>query len=195
MSRGWVIFMFLIAAIVLCSHHTVAVENTAIYSQARTTLPNCSNSDKSKINKCMTNTTSIDKCCPLFKRTIGTNCKCYRYAKDLDNQALITLQAYCDVNNPCKRVQRVVAEAVATISATPRPLPRLQPKCSATDEAKVKKCMTNTTSMDACCPTFRSILGRSCPCFAYAMLLDNLALITIQAYCDVSNPCKQVQVI
>nr|XP_009616973.2 uncharacterized protein LOC104109369 [Nicotiana tomentosiformis] len=197
MSRWWVIFMFVMAAIVLCSHQTVAAENTATYSQARATLPNCSNNDKSKIKKCMTNTTSIDKCYPLFKRTIGTNCKCYRYAKDLDNQALITLRAYCDVNNPCKRVQRVVAEAVAIMSATPcpRPRPRPQPQCSATDEAKVKKCMTNTISIDACCPTFRSILGRSCPCFAYAMLLYNQALITIQAYCDVSNPCTQVQVI
>ncbi|XP_009768380.1 uncharacterized protein [Nicotiana sylvestris] len=195
MSRGWVVFMFVMAAIALCSHQTVVAEDLTTYSLPRASLPSCSNSDKSKIKKCMTTTASIDKCCTLFKRTIGTNCKCYRYAKDLDNQALITLQAYCDVNNPCKSVQRVAAEAVATIAATARPRPRPQPKCSASDEAKVKKCMTNTTSIDACCPTFQSILGRSCPCYAYAMLLDNQALITLQAYCDVSNPCKIVQVI
>jgi len=46
-----------------------------------------------------------NKCCPLFKRTIGANCKCYNYAEDLDSQALITLQSYCDINNPCKSVQ------------------------------------------------------------------------------------------
>ncbi|KAH0676668.1 hypothetical protein KY285_024469 [Solanum tuberosum] len=117
--------------------------------------------------------------------------------------ALITLQSYCDVNNPCKRVQKVVAdgsrtgtvEAVATISASPSPRvrPQAQTKCSAADKAKVKTCMTKTSSIDACCPTFRSILGKSCPCYNYAMKLDNQALITLEAYCDVNNPCNKVQ--
>ncbi|KAM3236306.1 putative protein isoform X1 [Capsicum annuum] len=172
MTRGCVILMFFMAAIAFCSHQQVVAKNIATYSQSRSS--NCSGSDKGKIKKCMTQTTSIDKCCPLFKRTIGANCKCYHYAEDLDNQVLITLESYCDVNNPCKHVQS-------------------QPKCSATDKAKVKTCMTKTSSIDACCPTFRSILGRSCPCYGYAMKLDNQVLITLQAYCDVSNPCKQVQ--
>lgn len=87
-------------------------------------------------------------------------------------------------------------EAIATISASPSPRPRPQPKlkCSADDKAKVKTCMTKTISIDACCPTFRSILGKSCPCYNYAMKLDNQVLITLEAYCDVSDPCKKVQV-
>ncbi|XP_015076025.1 uncharacterized protein LOC107020251 isoform X2 [Solanum pennellii] len=206
MTRGYVILMFLMAAFVLCSHQQAVAKNIATYSQSRfSATTSCSNSDKGKIKKCMTQTVSIDKCCPLFKRTIGANCKCYNYAEDLDNQALITLQSYCDINNPCKTVQKVVAdrsrtgtvEAVATISASPSPrvLPQAQPKCSAADKAKVKTCMTKTSSIDACCPTFRSILGKSCPCYNYAMKLDNQALITLEAYCDVNNPCNKVQVI
>uniref|UniRef100_M1D5Q0 Cysteine-rich extensin-2 n=1 Tax=Solanum tuberosum TaxID=4113 RepID=M1D5Q0_SOLTU len=109
--------MFLIAAVVLCSHQQAVAKNIA------SATTSCSDSDKGKLKKCMTQTVSIDKCCPLFKRTIGANCKCYNYAEDLDNQALITLQSYCDVNNPCKSVQKVVAdgsrtdtvEAVATL--------------------------------------------------------------------------------
>ncbi|KAH0676652.1 hypothetical protein KY285_024453 [Solanum tuberosum] len=200
MTRGYVILMFLMAAVVICSHQQAVAKNIA---SAATT--SCSNSDKGKIKKCMTQTVSIDKCCPLFKRTIGANCKCYNYAEGLDNQALITLQSYCDINNPCKSVQKVVGdgsrtgtvEAVATISASPIPQVRSQakPKCSAADKAKVKTCMTKTSSIDACCPTFRSILGKSCPCYNYAMKLDNQALITLEAYCDVNNPCNKVQVI
>ncbi|KAL3369407.1 hypothetical protein AABB24_009978 [Solanum stoloniferum] len=199
MTRGYVILMFLMAAVVLCSHQQAMAKNIA------SATTSCSDSDKGKIKKCMTQTVSIDKCCPLFKRTIGANCKCYNYAVDLDNQALITLQSYCDINNPCKSVQKVVAdgsrtdtvEAVATISASPssRLRPQAKPKCSAADKAKVKTCMTKTSSIDACCPTFRSILGKSCPCYNYAMKLDNQALITLEAYCDVNNPCNKVQVI
>ncbi|XP_059288101.1 uncharacterized protein LOC132041406 isoform X2 [Lycium ferocissimum] len=209
MTRGCVVLMFLMAAIAFCGHQQVVAKDVATYSKSRPSKPsNCSDSDTKKIKRCMTKTVSIDKCCPLYKRTIGTNCKCYRYAEDLDNQALITLESYCDVNNPCKSVQGVLVadgskagttEAVATISASPsprpRPRPRPQPKCSAADKAKVKTCMTKTSSIDECCPTFTSILGRSCPCYAYAIELDNQVFITLQAYCGVSNPCKQVQVI
>ncbi|WMV31413.1 hypothetical protein MTR67_024798 [Solanum verrucosum] len=206
MTRGYVILMFLIAAVAICSHQQAMAKNIATYSQSHfSATTSCSNSDKGKIKKCMTQTVSIDKCCPLFKRTIGANCKCYNYAEDLDNQALITLQSYCDINNPCKSVQKVVAdgsrtdtvEAVATISASPssRLRPQAKLKCSAADKAKVKTCMTKTSSIDACCPTFRSILGKSCPCYNYAMKLDNQALITLEAYCDVNNPCNKVQVI
>lgn len=106
MTRGYVILMFLMAAFVLSSHQQAVAKNIATYSQSRfSATTSCSNSDKGKIKKCMTQTVSIDKCCPLFKRTIGANCKCYNYAEDLDNQALITLQSYCDINNPCKTVQ------------------------------------------------------------------------------------------
>ncbi|KAF3636569.1 cryptochrome 2 (photolyase-like) [Capsicum annuum] len=136
----------------------------------------CSASDKEKVKTCMFNTTSIDACCPTFKSILGTSCPCYKYAEDLDNQVLITLEAYCDVDSPCKM--------------SPPP-----PSCSASDKEKVKTCMFNTTSIDACCPTFQSILGTSCPCYKYAEDLDNQVLTTLESYCDINSPCKGVQVI
>ncbi|KAG5568346.1 hypothetical protein H5410_064635 [Solanum commersonii] len=194
MTRGYVILMFLMAAVLLCSHQQAVAKNIVTYLQSRfSATTSCSDSDKGKIKKCMTQTVSIDKCCPLFKRTIGANCKCYNYAEDLDNQALITLQSYCDVNNPCKSVQDWHSGSGGDHFCQPKL--RAQLKCSAADKAKVKTCMTKTSSIDACCPTFRSILGKSCPCYSYAMELDNQALITLEAYCDVSNPCNKVQVI
>ncbi|XP_049389082.1 uncharacterized protein LOC125853434 isoform X4 [Solanum stenotomum] len=83
----------------------------------------------------------------------------------------------------------------------PPPPPRSPPPpapattCSASDQQQVKTCMFETTSIDACCPIFRKILGTSCPCYKYAEDLDNQILITLEAYCDVSTPCKGVQVI
>ncbi|XP_059278453.1 chitin-binding lectin 1-like [Lycium ferocissimum] len=144
-----------------------------------TPFSTCSASDKEKVKKCMFNTTSIDECCPTFKNILGTSCPCYKYAEDLDNQVLITLEAYCDVDSPCTGV----------------PPPPPKPSCSASNQEKVKTCMFNTTSIDACCPTFKSILGTSCPCYKYAEELDNQVLITLEAYCDVDSPCKGVQVI
>uniref|UniRef100_A0A0V0GHX5 Putative ovule protein n=1 Tax=Solanum chacoense TaxID=4108 RepID=A0A0V0GHX5_SOLCH len=55
----------------------------------------------------MFNTTSIDECCPTFNSILGTSCPCYKYAEDLDNQVLITLESYCNVNNPCNGVQAI----------------------------------------------------------------------------------------
>nr|AAA34060.1 cysteine-rich extensin-like protein-2 [Nicotiana tabacum] len=75
------------------------------------------------------------------------------------------------------------------------PPPAPSSSCSASDQAKVKKCMFNTPKIDECCPTFKSILGTSCPCYKYAEDLDNQVLITLEAYCDVDSPCKGVQVI
>ncbi|KAK4736424.1 hypothetical protein R3W88_000121 [Solanum pinnatisectum] len=83
----------------------------------------------------------------------------------------------------------------------PPPPPRSSPPpasattCSASDQQQVKTCMFETTSIDACCPIFRKILGTSCPCYKYAEDLDNQILITLEAYCDVSTRCKSVQVI
>ncbi|XP_019235479.1 PREDICTED: keratinocyte proline-rich protein-like [Nicotiana attenuata] len=75
------------------------------------------------------------------------------------------------------------------------PPPAPSSSCSASDEAKIYKCMFNETEIDPCCPTFKSILGASCPCYKYAENLDNQVLITIESYCDVDSPCKGVQVI
>ncbi|MCD9640814.1 hypothetical protein HAX54_026472, partial [Datura stramonium] len=106
---------------------------------------------------------------------LGTSCPYYKYAEDLDNQVLITLEVYCDVDSPCKGMP----------SSLPSPP---KPSCSASDQEKVKKCMFNTTSIDACCPTFKNILGTSCPCYKYAENLDNQVLITLKAYCEVDSP-------
>ncbi|MCD7447126.1 hypothetical protein HAX54_023871 [Datura stramonium] len=144
-----------------------------------TPFSGCSASDKEKVKTCMFNTTSIDECCPTFQSILGTSCPCYQYAEDLDNQVLITLEAYCDVDSPCRGV----------------PSPPPPTGCSASNKEKVKTCMFNTTSIDECCPTFQSILGTSCPCYKYAEDLDNQVLITLEAYCDVTTPCKGVQVI
>ncbi|XP_016555180.2 uncharacterized protein LOC107854666 [Capsicum annuum] len=75
------------------------------------------------------------------------------------------------------------------------PPPGPATSCSASDKEKVQTCMFNTTSIDDCCPIFRSILGTSCPCYKYADDLGNLELITLKSYCDVVSPCKDVQVI
>lgn len=152
---------------------------------APTPFPGCSASDKEKVKKCMFNTTSIDACCPTFKSILGTKCPCYQYAEDLDNQVLITLEAYCDVDSPCHGV--------------PSPPPPVAPTpfsgCSASEKEQVKTCMFNTTSIDACCPTFKKTLGTKCPCYKYAEDLDNQVLITLESYCDIDSPCKGVQVI
>ncbi|XP_055811238.1 uncharacterized protein LOC129880980 [Solanum dulcamara] len=106
MTRGYVILMLLMAAVALCSHQQAVAKNIATYSQSHpSAASSCSDSDKGKIKKCMTEVFSIDKCCPLFKRTIGANCDCYHYAEHVDDLALITLEAYCDVKSPCKEVQ------------------------------------------------------------------------------------------
>ncbi|XP_009777154.1 uncharacterized protein LOC107787895 [Nicotiana tabacum] len=75
------------------------------------------------------------------------------------------------------------------------PPPAPSSSCSASDESNIYRCMFNETKIDPCCPTFKSILGTSCPCYKYAENLDNQVLITIEAYCDVDSPCKGLQVI
>ncbi|CAN4114060.1 unnamed protein product [Withania somnifera] len=147
-----------------------------------TPFPGCSASDKERVKKCMFNTTSIDECCPTFRSILGTRCPCYQYAEDLDNQVLITLKAYCDVDYPCSGVP-----------SPPPPVPFSG--CSASEKEQVKTCMFNTTSIDACCPTFQSILGTNCPCYKYAEYLDNQVLITLEAYCDVDSPCTSARAI
>ncbi|CAN4114058.1 unnamed protein product [Withania somnifera] len=149
---------------------------------APTPFPGCSASDKEKVKKCMFNTTSIDACCPTFQSILGTSCPCYQYAEDLDNQVLITLEAYCDVDSPCRGVP-----------SPPPPDPFSG--CSASEKEQVKTCMFNTTSIDACCPIFKKTLGTNCPCYKYAEDLDNQVLITLESYCDIDSPCKGVQVI
>ncbi|MCD7447127.1 hypothetical protein HAX54_023872 [Datura stramonium] len=65
--------------------------------------------------------------------------------------------------------------------------------CSTSDKKKILTCMFDEPSIDKCCPTFKSILGTSCPCYKYAEKVDNLKLITIDGYCDIVTPCKSVQ--
>ncbi|XP_060200953.1 uncharacterized protein LOC132629265 [Lycium barbarum] len=78
----------------------------------------------------------------------------------------------------------------------PYPPPTHAPtSCSTSDKEKVEMCMFNNTSIDTCCPTFKTILGTSCPCYKYVEDLDNGVLITLKTYCDVDSPCKGVQVI
>ncbi|XP_047252370.1 pollen-specific leucine-rich repeat extensin-like protein 1 isoform X2 [Capsicum annuum] len=149
-----------------------------------TPFSGCSISDQEKVKKCMFNTTSIDACCPTFKSILGTSCPCYKYAEDLDNQVLITLEAYCDVDSPCSGM----LSPPPPVTPTP-----FSDSCSASDKEKVKTCMFNTTSIDECCPTFKSILGTSCPCYKYAEELDNQVLITLESYCDVDSPCTDLQ--
>ncbi|KAF3636568.1 hypothetical protein T459_01585 [Capsicum annuum] len=146
----------------------------------------CSSSDKQKVQKCFNETVSIDECCPTFQNILGKSCPCYQYAEDLDNQVLITAEAYCDFSTPCKGVPPPPPKS---------PPPRPTAACSASDKLKVQKCFNETVSIDACCPTFQSILGKSCLCYQYAEELDNQVLITAEAYCDFGSPCKGVQVI
>ncbi|KAF3650125.1 putative latent-transforming growth factor beta-binding protein 4-like [Capsicum annuum] len=147
----------------------------------------CSASDQQKAKKCMFSTTSIDECCPTFKSILGISCSCYKYAEDLDNQVLITLEAYCDVSSPCKGVPSPPPPP----SKSPPPAP--EEACAASNQDKLKKCMLQTIVTDECCPTFKSILMHSCPCYKYAEKFDNQAFITLRAYCDVGNPCKSAQ--
>ncbi|CAN4089716.1 unnamed protein product [Withania somnifera] len=79
-------------------------------------------------------------------------------------------------------------------SPSPSPPPP-SPSCSASDQEKLQRCMFNTSSIDECCPTFKNILGTSCPCYKLAEDWDSERLITIDYYCDITSPCKGVQVI
>ncbi|KAM3324483.1 hypothetical protein P3S67_005635 [Capsicum chacoense] len=180
-----ILMMLVAATTTFCRHHQaiMAKEVAMIMVDEENEAAACSASDQQKVKKCMFSTTSIDECCPTFKSILGTSCSCYKYAEDLDNQVLITLQAYCDVGSPCKGV--------------PPPPPKSPPPppantCPVSDQDKLKKCMFEKTSIDKCCPTFKSILMTSCPCYKYAEDLDNQVLITLEVYCDVSNPCKGV---
>ncbi|KAG5628536.1 hypothetical protein H5410_000253 [Solanum commersonii] len=68
-----------------------------LFARVHPPKPSCPASDQKKVKTCMFNTTSIDECCPTFNSILGTSCPCYKYAEDLDNQVLITLESYCDV--------------------------------------------------------------------------------------------------
>ncbi|XP_009626416.1 uncharacterized protein [Nicotiana tomentosiformis] len=78
----------------------------------------------------------------------------------------------------------------------PPPTPTPSSSCSASDKAKIDTCMVNTTKIAPCCPTFKSILGTSCPCYEYAEDVYELELMALQyTTCPINSPCKGVQVI
>ncbi|XP_019240484.1 PREDICTED: uncharacterized protein LOC109220469 isoform X3 [Nicotiana attenuata] len=126
MCRGLVMLSVMVAVAVLCSHRLAMAEEVAEQfdselaqlqevaetreaidskSSSNQQAATCCAKDKEKIKSCMFNTASIDQCCPTFKIMLGRNCDCYNYAKNLDNQALITLESYCDVTDPCNKAQ------------------------------------------------------------------------------------------
>ncbi|KAJ8565187.1 hypothetical protein K7X08_007763 [Anisodus acutangulus] len=109
MATTKMLMMLIMAAILFCSHQQAIVAREVDMSIDFSPAPksSCSASDQKQVKKCMTEIFSAKACCPTFKRILGTSCPCYKYAEDLDNQMLITIEAYCDVDspNPCKNVQ------------------------------------------------------------------------------------------
>ncbi|XP_015086408.1 uncharacterized protein LOC107029491 [Solanum pennellii] len=107
------LMMLVVVAILFFSHHQVIVakevvlvdERNESLSSSPAPATTCSANNQQQVKTCMYETTSIEACCPVFKKILGTSCPCYKYAEDLDNQILITLEAYCDVTTPCKGVQ------------------------------------------------------------------------------------------
>ncbi|KAM3357600.1 putative protein isoform X1 [Capsicum galapagoense] len=130
--------------------------------------------DQEKLENCMSNTPSIDQNYPTFNIMHGPNGGYYNYAEDSINQQEMIETIKAIANNSSSNQQ------VAT--------------CCAKDKEKIKNCMSNTDSIDQCCPTFNIMLGRNCGCYNYAEDLDNQVLITLESYCDVTNPCKTAQV-
>ncbi|XP_055818988.1 uncharacterized protein LOC129887787 [Solanum dulcamara] len=192
--------MLMVTAILLCRHQQAVVAREVVVD-GNDIIPcwpiqwpwcpspppppapqSCSASDQEKVKTCIFNTSSIDECCPTFKSILGTSCPCYNYAEDLDNQIFITLDAYCDIHSPCKGVQSPST-------------PALKSSCSVSDQEKLKKCMFETTLIDECCPTFKSIIKTNCHCYKYAENLDYQLFIALDVYCDVNSTCEDVQVI
>ncbi|XP_070022363.1 uncharacterized protein LOC107761733 isoform X2 [Nicotiana tabacum] len=222
MSRGLVMLTFTVVAIVLCSHRLATAEEVQLADVNKgansTTSPwtlfvpsatdNCL-----KIYNCAryATTSCITECCALFPFSTMPirNCICWRLAEHVNKEAFTALQKYCGFKNPCphkqvsfppsllemKQLEEVVetSKAMDNKSSCNQQLQE-QPTCCAKDKEKIKNCMLNTASIDQCCPTFSIMLGRNCDCYNYAKDLDNQALITLESYCDVTNPCRSAQV-
>nr|XP_033513427.1 uncharacterized protein LOC104101802 isoform X3 [Nicotiana tomentosiformis] len=217
MRRGLVLLSLMVAAVVLCNHGSATAEEEQQVELAdvnkganSTTSPwtlfvpsatdNCL-----KIYNCAryATTSCITECCALFPFSTMPirNCICWRLADHVNKEVFTALQKYCGFKNPCPHKQEIkqLPEVVGTSKAMDNKSScnqqlQEQPTCCAKDKEKINNCMLNTASIDQCCPTFSIMLGRNCDCYNYAKNLDNQALITLESYCDVTNPCKSAQV-
>ncbi|XP_060169181.1 uncharacterized protein LOC132600068 [Lycium barbarum] len=195
MRRGLVMLCFIVAAIVICSHRSATAKEEVRVSILRENVGR-------RFLLCVMNPSSscITECCDSFNFKASPLQKCiyWRGAERMDKQALTTLQNYCGFKTPpCPHKQEInlaeISEAIDNNSGSKQQVKEAA-TCCAKDKEKIKNCMFNTTSIDQCCPTFNIMLGRNCGCYNYAKDLDNQVLITLESYCDVTNPCKTVQV-
>ncbi|XP_070022350.1 uncharacterized protein [Nicotiana sylvestris] len=209
MRRGLMMLTFTVAAIVLCSHRPATAEEQVELAEGAnsTTSPWTLSVAEDKFG-CLklfncakyATTSCITECCTLFPFTTNPtrNCICWHLAEHVNKEAFTALQKYCGFKNPCQHKQEEInqQEVVKTSKAIDNRNSRNQgvATCCAKDKEKIKNCMLNTASIDQCCPTFSIMLGRNCDCYNYAKNLDNQALITLESYCDVTNPCRSAQV-
>ncbi|KAJ8573399.1 hypothetical protein K7X08_009910 [Anisodus acutangulus] len=207
MRRGLVMLTFMVAAIVLCSHRPAMAEQLQQVEAALTLSKPSENESCMKFLLCVKNPSSscITECCDSFnnfKAPPLTKCICWTIAERMDNKTLTALQKYCAFNKPpCPHKQEInqqevaeTSEAIVNINSSSKQQVQEVSTCCAKDKEKIKSCMFTTPSIDQCCPTFNAMLGLNCDCYNYAMDLDNQVLITLESYCDVTNPCKTAQV-
>ncbi|XP_059281048.1 uncharacterized protein LOC132034695 [Lycium ferocissimum] len=77
----------------------------------------------------------------------------------------------------------------------PPPSPPPPTSCSASDKKEVKECMFSEEPIEECCPTFKSIISTSCPCYKYAWDLNDQWVKVIDSSSEFDSPRKDVQVI
>ncbi|MCD7446082.1 hypothetical protein HAX54_037289 [Datura stramonium] len=200
MRRGFVMLTFM----VLCSHRPATAEQQGEAAWTAVTRPSENNSCM-KFLLCVKNPSSscITECCDSFNFTAPplNKCICWRIAERKFKQALTALQKYCGfIAPPCPDKHEIINQQVmqevidSKSSGNKQQVMKAVATCCDKDKEKIKNCMLNTTSIDQCCPTFNIMLGRNCGCYNYAEDLDNQILITLESYCDVTNPCKTAQV-
>ncbi|XP_019240483.1 PREDICTED: uncharacterized protein LOC109220469 isoform X2 [Nicotiana attenuata] len=200
MCRGLVMLSVMVAVAVLCSHRLAMAEEVAEQFDSELAQRGRWDASCRKFVPCVQNPSSscITECCDSFNfwAPLPQKCSCWRTARNTNREALYALQNYCGFQPPtlCPHLQlQEVAETREAIDSKSSSNQQAA-TCCAKDKEKIKSCMFNTASIDQCCPTFKIMLGRNCDCYNYAKNLDNQALITLESYCDVTDPCNKAQV-
>ncbi|CAN4125963.1 unnamed protein product [Withania somnifera] len=200
MRRG---LLVMLTFMLLCSHRPATAEQQAEAAWTSSTLSAPSENDSyMKFLLCVKSPSSscISECCDSFNFNDLPLTKCifWSIAERLNKHAFTDLQKYCGFKAPsCPHNQEIDQEEVTEIcKAIDNKISSKQQvaTCCAKDKDKIKNCMFNTSSIDQCCPTFNIMLGHNCACYNYADDLDNQVRITLESYCDVTNPCKTAQV-
>ncbi|KAM3323090.1 hypothetical protein P3S67_004241 [Capsicum chacoense] len=108
LSRGLVMVMVIVSAILLCSHQQA--EATATATASLSWRGPCSVEARLKIEECMKEDTDadIDRCCPILHSLIDNSCSCWFHAMITDRQIATRCFTHCDIVRPlCSTTDQV----------------------------------------------------------------------------------------